>query len=165
VFGISTTTVKAWCRRYEEGGAEGLVPPPLFVPKPAERAPDPRREAITALKEDHPEYGTRRIADVLRRFAALGVSESEVRRILHEEGLMEPRPPTPECEQPERRVERAQANEESLHAGERFRPNALRRSVITRPGDTLGEPAVGSARLCTVGATAVTHMASIPLRA
>jgi transposase InsO family protein len=66
---------------------------------------------VTALKEEHPEYGTRRIADVLRRFAALGVAESTVRRILHEEGLLEEREATPAREQPERRFERAQPNE------------------------------------------------------
>ena len=38
------------------------------------------------MRQQHPEYGTRRISDVLRRFEALGVSETTVRRILHEEG-------------------------------------------------------------------------------
>jgi transposase InsO family protein len=110
VFGLAITTINDWVKRYRLGGLDGLVPKPI-VPPVRPKAPDPRREAVTALKEDHPEYGTRRIADVLRRFAALGVAESTVRRILHEEGLLDERAPTPAREQPERRFERAQPNE------------------------------------------------------
>jgi transposase InsO family protein len=110
VFGLATTTIAEWVRRYRQGGLDALVPKPI-VPPPREKAPDPAREAVKAVKVDHPEYGTRRIADVLRRFEALGVAESTVRRILHEEGLLEEREPTPAREHPERRFERAQPNE------------------------------------------------------
>ncbi|HET9554000.1 MAG TPA: IS481 family transposase [Anaeromyxobacteraceae bacterium] len=110
VFGLGVTTIGDWVRRYRERGLDGLVPGPLVRPA-VPKAPDPRREAVTALKEEHPEFGTRRIADVLRRFSALGVAESTVRRILHEEGLLEAREPTPAREHPERRFERAQPNE------------------------------------------------------
>lgn len=54
---------------------------------------DAKRAVIVAAKQQHPDMGTRRLADVLRRFDGLGVSEATVRRILHEEGLMQSRPP------------------------------------------------------------------------
>jgi transposase InsO family protein len=109
IFGVPGTTLSEWLRRYRRGGLDALLPPPPPVPPPPR--PSPKREAVSALKREHPEYGTRRIRDVLKRFEALGVSESEVRRILHEEGLLEEREPTAAREQPERRFERAQPNE------------------------------------------------------
>ncbi|MFO0672538.1 MAG: hypothetical protein U0235_23495 [Polyangiaceae bacterium] len=50
---------------------------------------------------------------MLARFEALkGVSESVVRRVLHEEGLLAERPPPTEArEHPERRFERAEPNQ------------------------------------------------------
>lgn len=110
VFGIPQTTLSEWTRRYRKDGIEGLLAP-ARAPKVRERKPDAKRSAVKALKEQHPEFGTRRISDVLRRFEALGVSESVVRRILHEEGLLEERPPPVARDQPERRFERAQPNE------------------------------------------------------
>src|SRR5512133_1658826 len=70
VFGVAVSTIKTWCRLFEEGGPEALVPKPI-VPPVRERKADPTRDAVAALKEEHPEFGTRRISDVLRRFEAL----------------------------------------------------------------------------------------------
>ena len=53
------------------------------------------RERVVALKREHETWGTRTIRDVLARFEALGVSEQQVRKILHEEGLIET--PAPAC--------------------------------------------------------------------
>jgi transposase InsO family protein len=66
---------------------------------------------VGILRREHPEYGTRRIRDVLARFEALGVSETEIRRILHEEGLLGDRPASAPREHPERRFERAEPNQ------------------------------------------------------
>jgi transposase InsO family protein len=110
IFGVAVSTIKTWCRLFEEGGPEALVPKPI-VPPVRERKADSTRDAVAALKKEHPEFGTRRISDVLRRFEALGVSEGVVRRILHEEGLLETEPQAEAREHPERRFERAQPNE------------------------------------------------------
>ncbi|HEY6909601.1 MAG TPA: hypothetical protein VI356_09545, partial [Myxococcales bacterium] len=75
------------------------------------QADDPRREAVWALKKAHPDYGTRRIRDVLKRVEAIGTSESEVRRMLHEAGLMEAPTKTPTEELLPRRFERAGPNQ------------------------------------------------------
>ncbi len=63
------------------------------------------------LREQHPEYGTRRIRDVLARFEGLGVSETQVRAILHDTGLLETREPTAAREHGPRRFERAAPNQ------------------------------------------------------
>jgi transposase InsO family protein len=112
--GISRTTIDNWLQSFRAGGLEALVARPAGPPPggKASQEREAKREAVTELREAHPEYGTRRIRDVLARFEALGVSESEVRRIPHEEGLIPPVPPrTEERTHPERRFERAEPNQ------------------------------------------------------
>jgi transposase-like protein len=92
IFGINKGTLYHWVQRYEVGGLEGLAPKPVGPKQKRTTAGTAKREAVTELRREHPEYGTRRISDVLRRFQALGVSETVVRRILHEEGPRSRRP-------------------------------------------------------------------------
>ena len=111
-FGVPITTISEWARRYRLNGVKGLVP----VPKMPEMPPRPKRgtlnKAVADTKRENPEWGTRRIRDTLSRFETLGVSESTVRRILHEEGLLEKREPPREKPQPEpKRFERAEPNQ------------------------------------------------------
>src|SRR5258708_4471335 len=111
--GIGTTTLKGWVTAFQEGGAGALIPKPLNPLTAKRRASDTtKREAVEGLRRDHPEHGTRRIRDLLARFAGLGVSEAQVRRILHDAGLIPPaRPPMPEREHAARRFERAEPNQ------------------------------------------------------
>jgi transposase InsO family protein len=112
IFGINKGTLYHWVQRYEVGGLEGLAPKPVGAKRKRTAAGTAKREAVTELRREHPEYGTRRIADVLRRFQALGVSETVVRRILHEEGLLlERASQQPAREHPPRRFERAMPNQ------------------------------------------------------
>jgi len=109
-FGISEPTVSKWVaeHRAETEGADQRS----GRESADELGMDARHEAVLALKEEHPEYGTRRIRDVMRRFEGLGVSETLVRRVLHEAGLIEPtREPAPARQRPPRRFERAQPNQ------------------------------------------------------
>ncbi|MBK7863642.1 MAG: hypothetical protein IPJ65_34555 [Archangiaceae bacterium] len=65
-----------------------------------------------AVKQAFPNFGARKISDSLRRFEALGVSATQVRRILHEEGLLPDKPPElPKMPPPERRFERAEPDQ------------------------------------------------------
>jgi transposase-like protein len=73
-FGVAVTTVALWRRAYAQGGYEALFPKTPGPAKASEGAPDPRREAVIALKKANPEYGTRRIRDLLKRFEALPIS-------------------------------------------------------------------------------------------
>jgi transposase InsO family protein len=110
LFGIAPKTIERWVLTYKAQGIDGLVPK-VAGPKPGRRRVDPKRDAVVETRQEHPEYGTRRIRDVLRRFEALGVSETEVRRILHEEGLIEERAASAERHSPPRRFERASPNQ------------------------------------------------------
>lgn len=108
--GLAHTTIAERRRTYATGAYEALFGRAPGKPKPAKKE-DPRKEAVLALKQAHPEFGTRRIRDVLKRFEAIGISESEVRRMLHEAKLLEPAAAIPPREQPERRFERAEPNQ------------------------------------------------------
>jgi transposase-like protein len=113
-FAISESAVTKWLRAFRRGG-EGALTPKETGPsggRPAPSGEDARRRLVVATKAQAPELGTRRIADLLRRFEGVGVSESTVRRILHEEGLLESRPPELEkAPRPETRFERAEPNQ------------------------------------------------------
>jgi transposase InsO family protein len=116
-FGIPVTTLAEWARRYRKFGTdtkrwaeEGSSAAKVKVEKP--RPADPRREAVVESRREHPEHGTRRIRDLMARFEGLGVSETTVRRILHEEGLLETVPEVAaKAGPPEHRFERAEPNQ------------------------------------------------------
>ncbi|HEY1086497.1 MAG TPA: helix-turn-helix domain-containing protein [Archangium sp.] len=93
IFQVSSSAIHNWLRAYELGGVEALTP---VQSGPAPAAPsdeDARRDFVLRTRQENPEFGPQRISDVLKRFEGLGVSETTVRRILHEEGLLEAKPP------------------------------------------------------------------------
>ncbi len=116
-FGVSGATVQKFMALYRSGGVEALRPrisgaAALAVERAAARRSEPRHRAVVELRKEHEDWGTRRIRDVLARFSGLGVSETEVRRILHEEGLIPEAPPErPAREHGPRRFERAEPNQ------------------------------------------------------
>jgi transposase InsO family protein len=110
-FGLALTTIALWRRAYATGGYEALFPKKAGRTAQGKGADDPRREAVLAMKKAHPEYGTRRIRDVLKRFEALPIGESEVRRMLHEANLMDAPAKRPRPEPEPRRFERAEPNQ------------------------------------------------------
>jgi transposase InsO family protein len=112
-FYISEMTIRNWLVAYQLGGEEALMPKTAGrKPSPLDRN-DPVVAAVMALKEEHPEYGARRIRDVIERFEALGVSETTVRRVLAETGMATSPATGPEDRgpRPPRRFERAQPNQ------------------------------------------------------
>jgi transposase InsO family protein len=116
-FGIPVSTVMDWAMRYRRCGSD----PKRFASQPWRQrkektargqALDPRRAAVVQSRREHPEHGTRRIRDLMARFEGLGVSETTVRRILHEEGLLETvAEPLPKPGPAEHRFERAEPNQ------------------------------------------------------
>jgi transposase InsO family protein len=100
-----------WVDAYKRGGVDALMPQvrgPVGAPDAGRAA---KEQAVVGLRKEHPEYGTRRIRDLLARFETLGVSETQVRDILHEAGLIEARVLTGPREHPPRRFERAEPNQ------------------------------------------------------
>jgi transposase InsO family protein len=115
-FGISPTTLTDWVSRYRRFGEDGVMGVMLTREarerdKERKHPMDPRRDAVVAVRKEHPEQGTRRIRDVLERFEGMGISETTVRRILHEEGLLQGVPEVLAKTQPERHFERAEPNQ------------------------------------------------------
>jgi transposase InsO family protein len=115
-FGVPLTTVMDWTRRYRKEGAAALLGQSArgvsrARTKPATAPTTARRAAVTEAKRANPDHGTRKIRDVLARLQGVGVSETTVRRILHEEGLLEDKPPAAAKVQLERRFERAEPNQ------------------------------------------------------
>lgn len=67
-FGISRSAIRRWIRLYQQRGIEGLEIKPRAGGNTRTRVPPEVRERMLAVKQAHPEYGSRRIADVLKRF-------------------------------------------------------------------------------------------------
>ncbi len=111
-FGISHAAVQKYMSLYRRGGMDALRSRyEERAALPAVKAPSPRRKAVVDARVDHPEWGTRRIRDMLARFEGLGISETVVRRILHEEGLIDERTPAVARSHSPRRFERATPNQ------------------------------------------------------
>ncbi|MFM8986296.1 MAG: transposase [Planctomycetia bacterium] len=83
--GVSTHTLYAWKKRFEEEGPAGLMDRPRGVAK-GSKLPDLTKRAILMMKEANPDWGCQRISDMLVRGPALPASPSAVLRVLHEAG-------------------------------------------------------------------------------
>lgn len=83
--GLSKFTLYNWKARFDESGPEGLLDKPKGG-KPKSKLTELTRRTILMLKERHPDWGCRRISDMLMRGPALPASESTVARVLHEAG-------------------------------------------------------------------------------
>ena len=85
-FGISRSAIRRWVRLYRQRGVEGLE-----IKRRAcgnTRVTPEVRQRMVAVKKAHPEYGPRRIADVLKRFFLIPTSQSTVHKTLSEKGLV-----------------------------------------------------------------------------
>jgi transposase InsO family protein len=109
-FGISTHSIQRWVRAYRLHGAAGLTPK---VPAGRiSRVPEEVRQQAVAVKAEHPEYGPRRISDVLKRFFLMRTSPATVHKTLCARGLVKKRPIKPEKNPPKPRFfERARPNQ------------------------------------------------------
>lgn len=112
-FGVSAAAVQKWTTAFRKHGPSALQSKRGRGGKTGLRPlkTGPVEQKVVELKRANEHWGTRRIRDVLARFEALGVSEQEVRKILHAEGLIDSPSPTPAREHPPRRFERAMPNQ------------------------------------------------------
>lgn len=114
--GIGQSTLGHWIKRYREQGEAGLEPRPRPKGR-AQVAPGVKAKAVE-LKRKHPEHGSRRISQVLRRVFLLQASPETVRKTLKEEGLVQT---------PRRKPQR---NPSRPRFFERARPNQMWQSDI-----------------------------------
>jgi transposase InsO family protein len=108
--GISTHTLGAWKKRFEEDGPEGLLDRPRGR-KEGSQVDETTRRAILVIKESRPEYGCQRISDILYRGPGLTVSPTTVSRVLSEEGYEPLASPSEPHEDKPRSFERARPNQ------------------------------------------------------
>ena len=85
-FGVSCHSIHRWVRAYRGQGAEGLEP--KRHTGGSSRQSSEVRQRVINLKKEHPEYGPRRIADVLKRFFLIRTSQASVHKTLAAEGLV-----------------------------------------------------------------------------
>jgi len=85
-FGISKSAIRRWVRSYRQRGVEGLEVKPRTGGNT--RVPPEVRQQMVAVKKAHPEYGPRRIADILKRFFLIPTSQSTVHKTLSEKGFV-----------------------------------------------------------------------------
>jgi len=92
--GVGKPTISTWVRKYRSFGEDGL----------RYKAPESRRKSavnkavktqIVDIKEAHPEYGSRRISDILKRFFFIKTSPSTVHKTLSDKNLVEKSRPKP----------------------------------------------------------------------
>jgi transposase len=119
-FSISRSAIRRWVRLYRQRGVEGLEVKPRAGGNT--RVTPEVRQRMVAVKEAHPEYGPRRIADVLKRFFLIPTSQSTVHKTLSGRGLVDKakRKPVKNPSQP--------------RFFERSRPNQLWQSDISGRG-------------------------------
>jgi len=84
-FGVSSHSVIRWVKAYRERGSQGLVAKPRSGAKP--KLNESVKQQIVGMKKKHPEYGPRRITDVLKRFFLVSTSATSVHKALADEGL------------------------------------------------------------------------------
>jgi len=85
-FGVSEYSLYRWSNQYRENGEAGLVLKGRS--KSVSRLSENVQEKITEIKKAQPNYGSRRISDVLRRFFLIKASPSSVHKTLSQQGLI-----------------------------------------------------------------------------
>ena len=117
--GADRTTVWNWVDRYRKFGEAGLETHPGGRRQSKPKLHPAVHEAIVAVKQEHPAFGVRRIAQWLQRSLFLTASPETVRRTLHQAAV-----PLPPPQQKRRR------NRAKPRFFERAAPNQLWQSDI-----------------------------------
>jgi transposase InsO family protein len=87
--GIGKSTISAWTQQYREHGEAGLKSAGQAVVSPRAKIASAVKQRIVELKQEHPRFGVKKIAQVLRRVLFLPGSHETVRRTLHKQQLIE----------------------------------------------------------------------------
>lgn len=77
--GVGRSTISAWVKKYRTLGEDGLRPKTSTL-KRKSRINTAVKRKIVDVKKTHPEYGSRRISDILKRFFIIKTSPSTVHK-------------------------------------------------------------------------------------
>jgi transposase InsO family protein len=83
--GVSSHSLYAWRRRFQEQGPEGLTDTRLVVR--GSKLAEVTKRGILLLNQMHPDFGPERISALLERGPGLGASPNAVARVLREAGI------------------------------------------------------------------------------
>ncbi len=108
--GLHYQTLCKWKKSFEMYGPEGLLDQKRVVAKGTKLSETTKR-AILMMKESNPEYGVRRISDMLYRGLAVNVSPQTISNFLKEQGYELEPVPTKRHPDKVRRFERAKPNQ------------------------------------------------------
>lgn len=114
-WGIDQKTLCQWFKIYRENGPQSLVEGQIY---PSTEAPKKRgrrgasqklKDKIVEVKKGLPEYGLKKLRDVLSRFEGISVAPNTIKKILVENDLFEPPkvPPKKDLKPHVKRFERA----------------------------------------------------------
>ena len=110
--GVSSSSLSGWIRCYRRFGEGGLRRPHIKSLRGYAKLSPVVKEQIIALKQRHPSFGVKRIAQLLRRVLFLPGSHETVRRTLHKQKLIQPRRKKPQRNPPKPRFfERSTPNQ------------------------------------------------------
>ena len=118
-WGITPITLRSWLDRYASHGPKGLEDKQRG-PAAGSRVPESVRAAIVTTKREHPEFGMRRVRDMLFRFLGIKISANTIGKTLKEEGF----DPLPVKRRPKRKIQ-------PPRRFERARPQLMWQSDIT----------------------------------
>ena len=110
IAGVSSHTLYAWRRRFDEFGPAGLDERRRGAPT-GSRVPEATKRAILMMKTQHEEWGCERIHDMLMRSEGFMASAGAVARVLREAGYESEEQPTERHEDKPREFERAKPNQ------------------------------------------------------
>ena len=86
--GVTGTTLRKWVERYQQAGDTGLATRQAQAGKRKPQLPAAVHQAIVDVKQEHPTFGVRKIAQWLRRTLFLPGSAETVRQTLHRHKAM-----------------------------------------------------------------------------
>jgi transposase len=82
---VNRSTFRSWARSYDSDGLEGLID--RKSPPPQEAVADDIRQVVCSLRRSNQDISVTQIANVLRQHHGRKISETTIKRILHETGL------------------------------------------------------------------------------
>lgn len=86
--GVSVKSICEWSKRFESAGSAGLDDKPR--PGRGVKLPKAVDDKIIEIKKNNPDFGVRRIGDILGRWFGLPGSREKARSVLNSEGLIDP---------------------------------------------------------------------------